>query len=171
MVEFAKNLPIRGNVQSGMDNILNMPKASVYFQNAQAIVTAAVLPLQAVTWDTIEFVDDGMWSVTNPNLFFIRTAGVYLCTGWIIWGANSTGYRQMMFKRTTPAGVVTQFGDLIQPPNSVNPTGQEITKLIPVNAGDAIQLYVGQNIGGNLSLTVATSLLHENGFQACLVST
>lgn len=172
MVDFAKNLPIRGNVQSGMDAISDMPRASVYRTTTQAIPTVATLAVSAIVWDTAEFNEDALWSAGNPSLFFCRTAGLYACTGWVTWAPSAAGgYRQMYFQRTTQAGVVTQFGDTIYLAGTVSAIGEETTKLIPMDAGDALQLYVGHNTGANLNIGASTALDRENGMQACLIST
>lgn len=160
---YARNQPVRGNVLTGMERILDKPRCSVY---RTAALNIAINTAQSVVWDTLDYQTEGMWNTTN--LIYARTAGLYDCKAWVNWAANAAGYRQMYFVKTS---AIIYSSSLVNAVAAGLPTIQSIASHIPLNADDYVEVIAIQNAVNPLALNVSTAGDRESGFQCCLIST
>lgn len=159
----AVNQPPRGNVTTGMDRILSMPRASVYRAAALSLGTGA--GGNSIAWDTSDYDTDGMWD--GVGSFTARTAGVYAFEAWVGFVNDATGYRVVYFRKNG-AGVIRPASD--SNPGAASYLYLGTSALIYLNAGDAIDVVAVQTTAGALGMDPASATNRVNGFQACLVS-
>lgn len=165
MVEFAKNLPVRGNLTSGMDQILDKPRASVYRTASQSITNNT---LTAVANDTLDYQSEGLWnSATNPSRLTCITAGLYLVNTWATFTATGAGSRQIYIYKNgvtyyAPIKITDQFA-----------IGAPIvtSAQVDMDAGDYVESIVLQDSGGALTIIASVAAQRNSGLQACLIST
>lgn len=160
----AVNLPVRGNVMTGRERILSMPRACVYLAAASNILTTTVTP---IGFDSILYDTDGMFTASASTKLTARTAGVYLFNAWMAYASNAAGYRQLYFWKNG----ASPYAQLNIGANPASGTYMVISAQIAMNAGDSVELNAVQNSGGTLAVNVATATDLENAFQACLIST
>lgn len=169
MTDYAINQPPRGNVTAGRERILNLPRAFVYRVAAGFSIPNGGVAT-AVSWDTMVWDVEGMWSAANPTRLTCVTSGTYTVQGWIMWPSNSTSFRQLWIVKTTPAGFAL-IGTEVDPPNASTVVSQSISRPVLLNAGDYVELAAGQNTSGALTLAIGNAnSAFDHGFQACLSS-
>lgn len=171
MTSTAIDQPIRGNKMSGRQKILDMPRVSV-FRNAGLAPGSGVATI--VSWDTVEYDVEGMWSANDPTKLKCVSAGLYDVNAWGTWAADATVTRRMLITKTTAAGVTALYfnpGAEIAAVGAGLTTTQQVGFHIPMNAGDYVTLTIQQFTAGGLAFSGATLALRTNGFQACLIST
>lgn len=161
---YAKNQPIRGNITTGMDRILDKPRCSVYRLAAHNVLTGG--GVNVINMDTLDYQSEGMWSAALATHIICITAGTYRFTGTLIWPANATSFRQIYLLKNS-----VTFVQIIQEPSAALSMSQQITADIPMNAGDYVELGAGQNTGGTLVLPGNAFSLRDISLQACLIST
>ena len=120
----------------------NVPVCVINTVVAQSVAnnTQTVIAMDTAVEDA-----DALADLTNDRIV-IKTPGLYICGGTLIWSANSTGFR---------SAVITKNGAAIA--DSLNGANAWITCLEPVSApvrlaaNDYIRLEGGQNCGAALS--------------------
>lgn len=163
-VNAAKNLAIRGNYMTGMDQILDKPRACVI--RAAALNLLDNTPL-VLAWDTRDYDVEGMWD--GGSRFTVRTAGLW---EFKTWGAlpNSgaiAGFRDVYLRKNS----TDVYGHVCHPPPGTVDWAACTSAPIPMNAGDYVDCVYTQLSGGTLGFRVASLAVHTNGFSACLIST
>jgi len=120
----------------------------------QAIASGAPV---LVTYDTEDYDTDGLWEAGDGGRLTVRTAGLYLVIGQVHWeGPSITGYR-ITYLSHSVAGYIAQ-SIVYHSHDTLRPFGQVVSTW-PCIVGNAIQMYVYQNTGGNLNIMA-------DGFQA-----
>ncbi|MFD3464808.1 hypothetical protein ACFWWM_00270 [Streptomyces sp. NPDC058682] len=107
------------------------------------------MPLDTESWDT-----DSMHSSANDSRITINTTGQYLVTFYGRFPTNSTGYRQLNFRKNSagnPAGGSTMSTIALA---AANGAATFITRTFELNclAGDYFELFAFQNSGVSLTL-------------------
>lgn len=171
MTGVAQNIAIRGNKMKGREQILDVPRVSVYKAGGSAPASGVAT---IVTWDTEEYDNDGMWSTLAPTALIASTAGLYDVTAWGTWAPDATVTRRMWIAKTTPLGVVTTY---FSPGAEINAVGagltttQQVGHQIQLDADDQLTVTIQQFTAGGIAWNGSTATLRTNGFQACLIST
>lgn len=171
MTEYAKNLPIRGNNMSGMDQINDKPRCRVIQTTAQAIaVSGAATKISFDNVTTADVDTDGMWNATNLTRVTIRTTGFYSVWAYVRWAVGAAGVQRdaWISKNNVAFKYVPNF--ITFPSATVSATNVMATGMA-LFAGDYLEVLVLHDFGASLSLSngggdsVAAELI------ACLIST
>ncbi|KKL15230.1 hypothetical protein LCGC14_2507690, partial [marine sediment metagenome] len=113
-------------------------------QNTQQSLSNNVstkISLQVTDWDTMGGADLG------NNEIIIRRSALYLLVVCVRFVANTTGGRQVGW-RINNTGDIHLRQEFVPGSNTSRPSACEI---IDAKVGDTVQLYAGQNSGGNLA--------------------
>ena len=105
----------------------------------------------SVTFNTEDFDTDTIHDTgTNPSRLTCVTAGKYIIVGYLGWGSNTTGLRgvRILFNNTTVIG-----GNMDGAP-SVGESGQNVTAIYALTAGQYVELQAYQTITGGGTLEV-----------------
>jgi hypothetical protein len=173
MVDFAKNLPIRGNVMSGMDQISDMPRCRVIQTGAQSFATATVT---AIVFDnpnsvTIGFDVEGLYVPANSRTQIVcRTAGLYDVKANIAWAASGAGTTRDAWIHKN-GSAATRYGTDHRPQDATGTQYCNIATSMALNAGDYLELIGNQGSGGPLSTTTDGDLHPCAEIILCLIST
>lgn len=132
------------NIRDTANYLLNPPTCQVQIPAAQTLTTGTVTILTATTtvWDT-----DSMASAAD-NGIKIKTAGLYLLTGYVAYASNATGYRGALIY-----GNSTILASDYRTPVSGVPTPYTVSVLARLAVNDVITLRGLQTSGGNLDAT------------------
>ena len=118
------------------------PKASVTNDSAQSVATGAGTIL---TFDNEKFDTDAIHdTISNTSRLTCKTAGVYVVSGFGSFTSNSTGYRHIYIRRNGGGAITSD----IRP--AFNTSDTSVTTLFELNAGDFLELVVGQGSGVTL---------------------
>jgi hypothetical protein len=165
--QMAKNIPVRGNVTSGMDRILNMPRAKIY----RTLGITGWGPGSAeVDMDIIEYDTDGMVrnSATRntPQWLVAKTAGVYIASANVEWqgGSGAAGFWNRIIINSVSTSFVAEMTDF----RDTAPFGgfSTITGIWVAKAGDFISLWLNTTAATNAA--VGQFAMH---LTACMIST
>jgi hypothetical protein len=155
---------IRGGVaKGGAYRMLNMPRVSVYNNTGPIIPNAADT---IITWDTKEYDEDSMW--VSGTKITAGTAGIWLVNLWGEWAAAAGGVRQMRLTKNVTADVLIRSNIDAA---SAGTTAHGLSRPVPMNAGDYLEVVVAQSSGGGLQFNGATLAARANGLTATLLST
>lgn len=106
----------------------------------------------ALSLDTA-LIDSGFWSASNPTRLTIPSAMIAVAVGNIVWNPNATGWRHTYIRCNGPTGSIIAFEQLQAVSVAVAGTIMLVTSMPwSFAAGDYIELFCGQNSGGNLSI-------------------
>jgi len=103
----------------------------------------------AISFDLENSDDQGMHDAGSPTRVNFSADGWYAVFAQMRWAANTTGFREV---RTARNGQVIDLGcgsDSMAPTTSLV-TQMQVMSFLPMLAGDYLEMYVGQNSGGNL---------------------
>ncbi len=123
-----------------------------------------------VQWQSISFTEVNnqipfdlvMWSLAAPTQLFCRVPGVYVVTGHVQLTANATGQRRHVGIRLNGNVIVAQTNAT---PHSIATVVTSVTGIVPMNAGDYLELQVLQDSGGNLSSFGDPNHWNQNTFE------
>lgn len=169
---------IRSNVMGASEReVQNVPRVSV-FQNTGGTLVTTVVTL--VSWDSVDWDTDGMFSLAFPTRITARTAGLYAVGAWYSWDVNSAGQRGLLLRRTAKSGVISVFpnvgvlnegGDVTAVGSGLRTTSGPMWFDMVLQAGDYVEVFVSQFSGSTIAWIAATTTDKANGIQAKLVST
>jgi hypothetical protein len=137
-----------GAVSSGKIGFI--PQARVEFQTAQPIPNNTFTRL---CYDTAVFDNDSIWGGTSPSTcdstgprtkLIAPVAGVYEINASLQWDNNSTGVRVLTILENGTTGLA------IDQSQAAAFTGNSVSTLAKLNAGDFVQANVLQSSGGSL---------------------
>ena len=101
-------------------------------------------PIYQLSFDAVSFDTAHMFDPTRPNALVAPTAGIYLITANVSWAVENTS-----LSGVNRAVYVSVNGNVIavdqRPPAAE--TRQIVTTIYRLNAGDAVQVGVGQDAG------------------------
>jgi hypothetical protein len=100
-----------------------------------------------VTFTTLVYDTNSMWSASTPDRLTIKTAGVYVLSGQFQFSNNNVGVRQ--FVVTAPSGTTVARATIA--PAAGLATEETVTGIHQCAVNDAIQLQVYQSSGGSLT--------------------
>jgi acid phosphatase family membrane protein YuiD len=113
----------------------------------------------AITLPTEDFDSDNFHStVTNTNRMTIPTGmgGQYLIAAVIVWQSNATGWRQCLIRvNGSNAGVANLEGTTQQAANGIT-TRQSVTTILPLSAGNYVEIAANHNSGAARNITNAS---------------
>jgi hypothetical protein len=149
--------------------LANPPTAKLRNSVTQSI-TNNVAAGTAITWDTEDFDTAGGHStVTNTSRYTCQAgyAGKYRLDATVWWAVNATGRRDIWFavNGVTVAGTggsVLPGQALIVPMSTV--------AIVPLVAGDFVEVFVFQNSGVALTTTIGGSTYQQSYFDVQWVS-
>jgi trimeric autotransporter adhesin len=112
----------------------------------------------ALTFE-VEDYDTGNMFTPGDSFWTIQTTGVYLVTANAVFNTNNTGYRRIyLFNNTTP--ITESCNDYL--PLTGTHTRMSISSVEKFSAGDSISIWVYQNSGGGISLSILKSASGDN---------
>jgi len=133
-----------------------VPAARVYHSVAQSIASATTTYL---SFDSERFDTDGIHDpVTNNSRLTCQTAGKYFISATILWGSNTTGYRQLGLRLN---GVTTIALDRRNTNATAFNPAMTVSTLYNLSAGDYVETQVYQNSGGALDVGVISAYTPE----------
>lgn len=140
--------------------------ARVRSTSDQAIPDNTQTPL---SFDTVNFDTDVMFSLSSPTRLTIQTAGKYLLTGNVLFAANATGQRQTNIARNGDQASGIFLGRNVFPANTVPGLGTAVNVVAVWDfaAAEYVQLLALQSSGG--SLNVLFSAVYTASFSALRV--
>lgn len=150
----------RGNVYGPDEyNVLNKPRVSVTRSTAQTLAAATAVPL---SWPTLNFDTDGLWSTADDTRLSCKTAGIYLATVSCAFSYVAGGYCQLFFQKN---GGGKAYGDVVLP-KGVAAVGTYLSTAwpIPMNRDDYLIAYAVHSAGGTMLAST------DNEFTATLIS-
>lgn len=141
------------NLASDADSLLsllvNPPRFKVYQDFAQSFANNTFVSVQ---FNQEEFDSaNGHDNVTNNTRYTVQPGhgGLWLLSGKMSWATNTTNRRQ---NRWFINGATVVLGsELSTAPATTAPQPTSATMIIPLSAGDYIEMQVGQDSGGSLS--------------------
>jgi hypothetical protein len=170
MVEFAKNFPIRGNVTSGMDQILDKPRARVVATVAQSIPNSTATKISFNTGSQA-LDSDGFWDTNILNRVTIRTSGFYAIVANIRWALASAGFQRDAWLQKT-GDTTTKYGlDTVTFPSANVSPVNNISYQMVLAAGDYLELMAFQDSGGLLNTSTGGGDSVSSELMLCLIST
>lgn len=125
-------------------------------------------PDTAVLLDTEVYdTDNGHSTTSNTSRYTVQTSGVYLLFGVVVYAANSTGGRNAKFRVN---GSTNYWGQQVTVSGTL-PSAFNCSGLIPLNAGDYVELATWQNSGGALNTDVTNFVVGGSRLAGLMVST
>jgi hypothetical protein len=162
----AANLNKMGSVLSYLST---PPQCSAYQSATQSPANAAwtVVTLDAELFDVANNYDGGSDSpmhdnVTNNSRIYVRTTGKYELSGQVAFSSNATNARQASIRvnsnsDTTLATGYEAIGGKQSAVSGIATSVPMPPVVIPLSAGDYIELFAWQNSGGALALITGQS--------------
>lgn len=129
--------------------------ASVYRTANQSINsgTNTAIQFDNEEYDTAGFHDNA----TNNTRLGINYSGKYLFTACVQFAAGAGGLRYIFFQRNGLTTIGNQRGlFLAQVSSAANPVALTSSVILPLSAGDYIELLAFQDSGGALNVTAQT---------------
>lgn len=149
-----------GVIDPIVGRVLDVPRVALM---RRATLTVPDSTAVDIPWDTVEYDTDGMFSFTNQVIITAKTPGLYMVCASIGYGASGAGVRELYFRRNG----IGSYGPMLNGPNVYTST----CALIPLNAGDTVDVVTVQSSGLPLGTTAYVLPDHLTALQACLVST
>lgn len=155
------------SVKAAVDFWALTPRVSVYSNSTISVPSATTYTLfntwDAEQFDVVQSGDSPMHdTVTNPERLVARTTGKYQLTGQVSFDVSATGIRGVMARLNSagsPTGgtqlYVTNQGAV---PGSFTTSVPLPVILVPMTAGDYIEIFVRQNSGGALNTVAGRSI-------------
>lgn len=111
-----------------------------------------------ISFDAQEFDNASMFTPTSTNVT-VQADGVYLCTCYVEWAANATGYRacDIYINGTVASGLTISLGTAT-PTTRMTSTNQFL-----LTAGDVVTFNVVQNSGVSLNITARAAVTRITG--------
>lgn len=164
--DYARNLPVRGNMAFGVGRILSMPRCRVVTAAPFTFVNGAqtAVPMTLRVLDT-----DGMIDLAaNPTRVTIKTDGAYDVKQFMSWAASAAGnFRQAWVSLN---GGTSRYAYDAAPPNAtIQLLGKSDT--LNLKAGDYLELVGVQDSGGNLALSSSSGQYNAAELLVTLMST
>jgi hypothetical protein len=145
------------------------PQCSAYQSAAQSPANTAwtVVTLDAELFDVANNYDGGSDSpmhdnVTNSSRIYVRTPGKYEISGQVVFSSNATGSRQASIRINSNSDTTLATGSeaIGNKQSAVSGLATSVpfpVVIVPLVAGDYIELFAWQNSGGALALTTGQS--------------
>lgn len=137
-------------IRTNQEFFIDPPGCSVYNSSAQSLAnnTGTVLTANSENFD-----NDSMHSTSvNTSRITIQTAGRYLVIAAVSFSANSTGNRQVNFKKN---GSGVAGGSLLDNSGASNSTAIVQVQSLVLAASDYVEVEATQRSGGNLNTTLS----------------
>lgn len=138
-------------LRDNMNELRSAKTCRVYRSTAGTLTTAT---LTLVNFDA-ETTDDEGWHSTSSNTERVtpNIAGLYLVQAGASFGANATGWRELILWRNGTSGQAFSTVGRGVACTGTNSTNWIVTGMFPANGStDYFSLSVEQNSGGNLTL-------------------
>lgn len=141
---------LNDDVRDAINFLLDPPSAYAYHSTTQTVSTGissfTLLAMDSESWD-----NDGIHSTsTNNSRMTIQTDGTYFCKGIVTFQADTNNNnRNARLTKNGSGGTVVGVTKLRNA--NANTTSMEVTSVLPLVAGDYIELWASQDTGGNLN--------------------
>jgi hypothetical protein len=119
----------------------------VSYDSTQSTANGALV---TISFNTETYDSDTMWDAGAPTRVTFKTAGKYVVTENIAWGANSSGYRRLQLKLNGS----TDLNQARFTPNASADNIFTMTTIVDADADDYVEMLVLQNSGGALTTAV-----------------
>lgn len=134
------------------------PNCRVQRDVAQAMPTGA---WDSIVWDQEDWDNNTMWSSTNPDQVFVRTAGKYLAMTSVGLTNSSGGTRRDIgiFKNSTSAATDNdeafraKMGSVVDFPNA--DINLSVTGMFSMTTSDYLTVQVFHDVGANLNTSTS----------------
>lgn len=137
---------MNSNIQALGNFVLAPPLASTYGSLGQSIPNNTLTP---VLFDTnVLDSDSGHSTTTNTSRYVCQVVGTYLIFGALAFASNATGARNATAAKN---GTVVSYIQGQIPANAATTTTTPYIGILPLAAGDYVEVWALQSSGGSLS--------------------
>lgn len=145
------NTHVRDNTTYLYENSARAPAARAARTTNQSIPN---VNWTTVSFDTENFDTDTMYTAANPDVFTIKTAGLYLIVGGFTWQTNTTGMRGARIILNNSAN--SSVEDIRAPSPSAGEAAHTISYVAHLSVDDTIKLQARQASGAALLIDTST---------------
>ena len=107
-----------------------------------------------VTWDTEDYDVGSNFDSTTNNRFVAPTAGLYIVTSQLLWNNPGTEGQVAIFIFVNNSSVGHNY---IRGINAVDDPVVAITRVVPLNATDYVEIFAQEAATGDIDITASSA--------------